>query len=47
MTAEEKAFDRGLAIGLVSGFLMLAALLWAASPTQAEDRQRCQEMVSP
>ncbi len=45
MTSEEKAFDRGLAIGMVSGFLMLGALLWAASPTEAEKLDHCTDVV--
>jgi len=34
MNAEEKAFDRGLVVGMVGAALALAALIWAASPTE-------------
>ena len=45
MTAEEKAFDRGLAIGLIGGALALATLIWAVSPTEAERLDHCTDVV--
>jgi len=45
MNAEEKAFDRGLVVGMVGAALALAALIWAASPTEAEKLDHCTDVV--
>tara|TARA_B100001250_G_C19553526_1_gene680098 strand:+ start:381 stop:536 length:156 start_codon:yes stop_codon:yes gene_type:complete len=45
MNAEEKAFDRGLVVGMAGAALALAALIWAASPTEAEKLDHCTDVV--
>ncbi len=44
-TPEDKAFDRGLVVGMLGACALFGALAWAASPTKAETLDHCRDVV--
>ncbi len=44
-TPEDKAFDRGLVVGLLGACALFGALAWAASPSKAETLDHCTDVV--
>ena len=41
----DRAFSHGLMFGACLAFAVTIAAVWALQPTEAEDAQRCQDML--